>query len=147
MAVTKLNADTVVCTLVSAGTNTGTITFDIAADSNPLMSMGAHTVNKYKSQNLDDSTLLANGKYEAVTLTVSFVKADFDLIEKWWISGEKLTYSVSGGGEDGSDALSETYSDCIVRISDTPSVTPGQKGYVTCTVEIQSLAGRKKGGE
>ncbi len=139
---TKIKADVVSCKLTATGENGGgSVTFDIAAASNPLMAMGAHTVNKYRSQSIDESTLLANGKYEPVSLTVSFSQDDFDTIEGWWNNGTKLKYEVKKD-ETSSDqglSISGTYENCIVRVSGTPQITPGVVGYVTCTIEIQCL--------
>jgi hypothetical protein len=125
---TEITADLVTCSI-------GDVTFDIAADSNPLLGHGSHTVNEYNSQKVSAQTLVADGGYESATLTVTFDPESYSAIKGYWESGTRgLTYSVTGGG------FNKTYDDCIVRISGTPSVSPKANGYVTCTIEIQCLA-------
>ncbi len=132
---TEVTADLVTCTL-------GDITFDIAAESNPLLGHGSHTVNEYTSQKVSAQTLLADGGYEAASLTVTFDQTTYNTILDYWKSGKcDLTYAVEGGG------LSASYSNCTVRVSSTPQITPKANGYVTCTIEIQCLKKPEKSAE
>ena len=131
----KVVANSVAC---SISDGTATINFDIAADSKPYMAHGSHTINDYNSQVIKDKVLQATGSYDAVTLTVSFAGEVFEQVESWWKAGKRgLTYAVNGSN---AGMIDKTYSDCTIRVSDTPSVVPDAEGYVTCTVEIQCLA-------
>lgn len=135
----RINADGFQCSL-SDGTNS--IEWDIAADSNPLLSHGAHTINKWTSQKIKAQGLQKDGVYEAATLTVTFLKSEFDKIEEWWKKGTMLTYTVSCNSTVGTETVSftKTYSNCIVRASTTPTITPGKQDYVTFQIEISCLA-------
>jgi len=135
----RINADGFQCSLSGGGT---IIDWDIAADSNPLLSHGAHTINKWVSQQIKAQGLQKDGVYEAVTLTVTFLKSEFDQIENWWKDGTLLNYTVSCNSTVGTETVNftKTYTNCIVRASSTPTITPGKQDYVTFQIEISCLA-------
>lgn len=120
----KLEANTVVCQIED-------VTFDIAGESKPLMSMGEHTSTDFKSQKINDTTIANDGKWQPVTLIVTFNQADYDTIKGYWETARSdLTYTVSGG-------LTGIWTNCSVFVSETPSTVPHEKGYVTCSVTIK----------
>lgn len=129
-----IKADSVLCKLTPGASDGTAIEWDIAADSNPLMSNGAHTVNKFTSQNIKAQGIQKDGVYESVTLTVTFHETEYKQVEEWWRKGSLLTYTVTG-----LTSTAVEYDKCVVRVSSTPTVTPGKEDYLTFQLEITSL--------
>lgn len=133
---TKVIADSCVCTLASTGTDAATIEFDIAAEAAPFLGHGAHTTGKFTSQQYKENTMTKDGSLEATTLTVTFVLSEYKTLQDWWKENTSLTYTVNGTA---AGLPNITYTDCHVRISDQPKVTPGAEGKITVSVEISTL--------
>lgn len=131
---TTIKADSVLCTLTPGSGDGTAIEWDIAADSNPLMSNGAHTTNKFTSQQIKAQGIQKDGVYESVTLTVTFHETEFAQVETWWKKGSMLTYTVTG-----MTTTAKEYKNCVVRVSSTPTVVPGKEDYLTFQLEITSL--------
>lgn len=128
---TQITADNVLCKL--ADTASHEIEWDIAADSQPWPADGAHSTNKFTSQQIKAQGIVLDGTYENVTLTVTFLRSEADQVESWWKAGTKLTYTVTNGTDV------KSYTDCYVRISEQPTISPGKIDYVTMQLEISVL--------
>lgn len=127
----KMISDSVLCSL-SDGTTT--IEFDLYGEQAVIPVIGSPTVNKFISQQIKAQSLVNDGVYEAVTLTVTWSPAEEDLVTAWQIAGKMLTYTVTGYGSG-----SRTFNNCFARLAAGASPVPGEEGYKTMQVEITCL--------
>lgn len=132
-----VKGDDVTCTL-SDGTTS--IEFDIAAESGPYLGHGPHSSGKFTSQQYKKNTITKDGSLEATTLTITFDAGEYVTLTEWWQNGTSLTYTVSGA-EAG--LVDITYTECFVRVTDAPKLSPGAEGNVTISVEISTIMNAK----
>ena len=130
----EVNADQI---LLSLSDGITTIEWDVAGDTDPYLAHGAHSTEKFRSQQINAQTVTLDGTYEAQTLTVTFLQTEAEQIETWWKTGKRLTYAVNPGSQTG--LSQKSYTDCLARISKQPTITPGKTGYVTMQIAVSSL--------
>lgn len=130
----EVNADEI---LLSLSDETTTIDWDVAGDTDVYLAHGAHSTEKFTSQQIKAQSVSLDGSYEETTLTVTFLQSEAEQVETWWKNGTRLTYTVSPGSNTGLSAKS--YTDCLARVTKQPTATPGKKGYVTMQVAVSCL--------
>lgn len=128
---TKLNGDSV---LVSLSDGTTTIEWDIAGDTAVLLTISAPSTVSYESQKIKYEGEKKDGKWEARSLTVTWLEEEEKKIQEWEKARTPLTYTVTGYY-----ASPVTYEDCRVRLTDPAHVVPKQDNYMPMTIEITCM--------
>ena len=128
---TKMTSDKVL-TQISDGSKT--IELDLYGEQAVIPTIGSPTVNKFISQFIKANSLVNDGTYEAVTLTVTWSAAEEEQIMQWQIDGTMITYTVTGYY-----AEAKTWNNCFVRLAAGASPVPGEEGYKTMQIEITCL--------
>lgn len=115
------------------------IDLDLVGEQAVIPTIGAPTVNKFTSQHINSQSLVNDGTWEAVTLTVVWSPEEEETIRQWQIDGVLGSYTVTGYYD-----APKTWEKCFFRVAAGASPVPGEEGYKSMQIEITCIDTPKK---